>query len=99
MPPFLIPKNNNCILHIWLIPNAKENKLYGLFNGYLKLYIASPAVEGKANKALIAYLADLFKLRKNQITFLQGEKAHQKTLLLETPAETVLTCLSQHIPL
>ena len=99
MPPFLSPYEGSCLLHILLVPNAKENKIYGLFNERLKLYISAPAVDGKANKALIKYLADLFNLKKNQISLIQGEKSHQKTVRLDAPIDHICTCLSQHIPL
>ena len=99
MPPFLIPDKDQSLLQISLIPNAKENKVFGLFNERLKLYISAPAIDGKANKALIKYLSSLFKLKKNQISLVQGEKSHQKTIKLEAPAEYICTCLSQYISL
>lgn len=99
MPPFLTSGEGYSLLQILLVPNAKENKIYGLFNDRLKLYISAPAVDGKANKALIKYLAELFKLKKNQISLVQGEKSHQKTVRLDAPIDHICTCLSQHIPL
>ena len=52
--------------NVKVIPNAKQNKLVEE-PGRLKVYLTAPAVEGKANMALIEFLAEHFKLKKNNI--------------------------------
>jgi len=48
----------------------------------MKLAITSPPVEGKANKAVIAYLASFFKLKKKDITIKHGLQSKTKSILL-----------------
>lgn len=50
----------------------------------LKLRIDAPAVDGKANKALVACMARLTGLKKSQVTLTKGHTARTKTLLLQT---------------
>ena len=45
-----------------------------------KIYLNAPAVDGKANKALIALLAEHFNVRKGQIEIIKGLKLRCKTI-------------------
>ncbi|MFA7308500.1 MAG: DUF167 domain-containing protein [Patescibacteria group bacterium] len=75
-------------LTIHLTPNAKKSEIAGtqtdLFgNEVLKIKVAAPPVEGKANEALIAFLADHFKVGKGRITILKGHTARTKVVEIE----------------
>lgn len=67
-------------------PGAKKDDVDGLYQDRLKLRLRAPAVEGKANKALVAYVADILGLKKNQVSIVGGEKSRCKTLRVETGA-------------
>ena len=43
-------------------------------------YVTAPAVDGKANKALVELLAEEFKVRKSQISIIKGLKSRHKTI-------------------
>ena len=45
-----------------------------------KIYLNAPAVDGKANKALIDLLAEHFNVRKGQIEIIKGLKLRRKTI-------------------
>jgi len=49
----------------------------------LKVHLTAPAVDGKANKALIVILSEYFKKRKNQIKITKGLKSPLKTINIE----------------
>jgi hypothetical protein len=66
-------------LSIKVIPNAKQNKIVEE-SGRMKVYLTAPPVEGKANKALIEFLSEHFKVKKNQIRIVRGEKSRDKVL-------------------
>lgn len=40
--------------------------------------IAAPAVDDKANTALLAFLADLFSVPKRNVTLISGERSREK---------------------
>lgn len=57
--------------------NAKRSKVVN-DEGNFKIYLNAPAVEGKANKALIEVLAGYFSVKKSQVVILKGEKSRNK---------------------
>lgn len=61
-------------LKIKVIANAKINSLEEYTDEILKLRINKPAVDGKANKAIIEYLSVQFDVPKSNIIILKGEK-------------------------
>ena len=75
-------------LAIKATPNAKKSEILGWENDpmagrVLKVKIAAPPVEGKANKAIIAFLAEQFNLPKSKVTLLKGETGRIKRFELE----------------
>ncbi len=60
-----------------VIPRAKKSKIE-TFNDGLKVYVNSPAIEGRANKELIEALAQYYKVRKCNITVIKGQKQRNK---------------------
>ena len=75
-------------INVRLTPNAKKSEIMGeetnLFGEkYLKIKVAAPPVEGKANKELISFLAEHFKVSKNKISILSGEKSRNKIVEIE----------------
>lgn len=69
-------------------PNAKKNEILGWENDalagrVLKVKIAAPPVEGKANKAIIAFLAEQFGISKSKVTLLKGETGRIKRFEVE----------------
>ena len=71
-------------IDIKVIPGAKKNAIKqerDIWEGDAwKVYVSAPAVDGKANKALIGLLADYFKVRKSQIEIIKGLKSRHKTI-------------------
>lgn len=66
------------VLMLYLQPGAKKTEAAGLHDGALKLRLNAPPVEGKANKALIAWLADWFDVPKNRVLLESGELSRHK---------------------
>jgi hypothetical protein len=66
-------------LNIRVIPNAKQNKL-AEESGRIKIYLNSPPVEGKANKALVEFLAEHYNIKRNRIKIISGEKSRNKII-------------------
>ncbi|MDR1907097.1 MAG: DUF167 domain-containing protein [Puniceicoccales bacterium] len=61
-----------------VIPNASRSEMIAEENGDLKVKVQVPPEDGKANKAVIQLLAKHFKVAKNRIKIVAGEKSHQK---------------------
>lgn len=71
-------------IDIKVIPGAKKNAVKqerDMWEGDTwKVYVNAPAVDGKANKALIALLAEYFQVRKSRIEITKGLKSRHKTI-------------------
>jgi uncharacterized protein (TIGR00251 family) len=68
------------ILRVHVVPNAKSDVVVGERGGALKIKLRAPAVEGKANAALVHFLAEQLKLPRNAIVLKRGEKSRGKTI-------------------
>lgn len=62
-------------IEIKVVPNAKRNEFKDS-----KIYLTAPAVEGKANQALIEFLAEHFNVKKRQVKIVRGLKSRQKVV-------------------
>jgi uncharacterized protein (TIGR00251 family) len=71
------------ILNLKIVPNAKAEKLVKEQDRY-KVYIAAPAVDGKANQRLVEFLAGHFKVKKTAVTILRGQTSRLKVVEIKT---------------
>ncbi len=82
---FITSKENGIEIKVRLHPNAKKNAFTGIWNNtHLKIDINAPAVDGKANAALINFLAKFFHIRKSAIEILSGETSREKRLFIQS---------------
>ncbi len=73
-------EDGTIILSLYVQPRAGKNELAGLHDGALKLRLTTPPVDGKANKAVIAFLAKKLKLSKSAVVLHRGLKSRRKQL-------------------
>lgn len=66
-----------------VIPKAHKNSLAGIEDGVLVVRLSAPPVEGKANVALVDYLATVLGLRKRQVWLESGQKSRHKLVRVE----------------
>jgi len=59
-------------------PRASRDEIVGAVDGALKIRLSAPAVENRANKALVEFLADVLKRPKSAVRILSGEHARNK---------------------
>ncbi|MFU7598337.1 DUF167 domain-containing protein [Legionella pneumophila] len=78
--PWYKQKNNGLILSLLIQPGAKCNQVVGAVGGELKIKIAAPSIEDKANMELVRYLSVLFKVPKSQIKIKRGLKSRHKII-------------------
>lgn len=69
-----------CKLAIKALPNAPRSALAGWLGDALKVRVRAPALEGRANDELCAFIADTLGLPRRAVTLAQGEKSRQKLL-------------------
>jgi uncharacterized protein (TIGR00251 family) len=68
-------------------PGAKRSEFAGRHGERIKLRLAAPPVEGKANAALIEFLAEYFGVPRRNVTILAGVKSRSKRVAIEGAPE------------
>ena len=77
---FIKKTQDGFLLSLRIEPRSSKSAIVGIHGDKLKIKIKSPPVDGKANKELISFLADTFKVRKSDISILSGHNAKEKTV-------------------
>lgn len=61
-------------------PGAKRSEITGLHGGALKIKLAAPPIEGRANDALLKFIADWFAVPLRQVELKQGGQSRHKVV-------------------
>ncbi len=69
-------------IDVKVIPAAKRN-FFKQEGESIKVYLTAVPIDGKANKALISFLAQHFVVKKSQITIIKGLQSRHKTINIE----------------
>lgn len=75
-------------LTVHVQPGAKTTSCAGIHGDALKIRLAAPPVDGKANQALITWLAQTLGRPQNAITLIRGQTSRRKTLNIDAGAYT-----------
>jgi uncharacterized protein len=79
-------------LRFHVVPNAKIDSVVVEHGGAIKIRLRAPAVEGKANAALIRFLAEQLKLPRHSIVLERGHTSREKLIRMDgLTAEDVRT--------
>jgi uncharacterized protein (TIGR00251 family) len=65
-------------IEVYAMPNAHKTQVAGLHDGTLKIRVAAPALEDKANQELIRFLAAAFKVGRRDVVLLSGDHSRHK---------------------
>lgn len=63
-------------------PGAKRTEIVGLHGDALKIKLAAPPVEGKANEALLRFIADQFAVPLRNVELKQGGQSRHKVIAI-----------------
>jgi uncharacterized protein (TIGR00251 family) len=77
------------VLNIRVQPRASQNAIAGVVGEQLKIRLTAPPVDGKANRALLKFLAKCCGVPHGQVTLLCGETGRNKRVRIDNP---------QHLP-
>ena len=91
-PPSLVPQ---ATIAVRVTPGAKRNEVSNMADGALRIKVAAPAVDGRANEALIYFVSQLLHVRPRQVTIFRGQTSRQNLLhidgLSQAQAEAMLS--------
>jgi len=91
--PWLKPQGDGVILTLHIQPGAKKTEIAGIHGDALKIRLAAPPVDGKANQALIAFLADTLGMTKQHFTLVSGQTSRAKRIAVAGGEATVVAAV------
>lgn len=75
-------------LQVQVMPNAKRTGVAGMHGDALKIRLQAQPVEGKANEALVRFVADALALPKSAVAVSHGATSRRKLLEIIAPGMT-----------
>jgi uncharacterized protein (TIGR00251 family) len=70
-------------LSVYVQPRASRNEVVGMHHGYLKIRLAAPPVDGAANSALVAFIADELGVARSSVRIAMGATGRRKVVVIE----------------
>lgn len=80
---FRLAADGRITLTLHIQPGAKKTEFAGLHGDALKIRLAAPPVDGKANEALIKFVAETLKLPKSAVNLKSGQTSRRKVLEIQ----------------
>ena len=72
-----------CTLELKTIPNAPRDEIVGWLGEALKVKVHAPALEGRANDALLGFLAEKLGVPRRAVTLIRGDKSRHKVVRVD----------------
>jgi len=72
-----------CRIHLHVAPRASRTKVGGLHDGRIKLAVAAPPVEGRANEEIVKFLARALRVGKSSVRIVSGETGKRKVVEID----------------
>lgn len=67
-----------CRLTVWVTPNARRSEVSGLAENMLRVRLQAPPIDGKANEALVRFLAETLQLSRSTVSIVAGHTGRRK---------------------
>jgi uncharacterized protein len=93
LPVWLQNQGTHCILTLHIQPGAKKTDIAGEHGDALKIRLSAPPVEGKANAALISFLAKVLRLPKVAVRLKSGDTSRHKRIEIDATPDAILKVL------
>lgn len=100
MPKFKLHDGvGGAALNVRVTPRSRRNEIAGVrSDGTLKIRITAPPVDGKANAALVKFLADVLGVRRPRVEIVAGHTGLDKIIsIIDMSAEEVQQRILDHL--
>lgn len=71
-------RDNGVLFAVYVQPRATRDEIAGIRGGAVKVRLTAPPVEGKANRALVHFLAEVLGVPPRNVTVEAGERGREK---------------------
>jgi uncharacterized protein (TIGR00251 family) len=86
----IIRRQNAIVFYVKVIPASSRTSFENIRNGMLRIKVSAAPERGKANQALISFLADKLKVKKKFITIISGLRSKIKQIAVEQLSPEIL---------
>jgi uncharacterized protein (TIGR00251 family) len=97
-PLWCRPVAGGVVLALHVQPGARRAGLVGEHGGRLKLAVAAPPADGRANEAVLQLVADLLAVPRRAVALVSGAAARDKRVQVELAPALALARLAAHLP-
>ena len=91
---FRLTADGRITLTLHIQPGAKKTEFAGRHGDALKIRLAAPPVDGKANEALIKFIAETLRLPKSAVNLKSGQTSRRKVLEVSGAEASVVAALA-----
>jgi len=71
---------DGCTVSVRVHPGARRSVVSGIYGGAVKISLTTPPVDGRANEALIAFVAELLRIPRARVSLVAGITGRAKVL-------------------
>ena len=71
---------DGCTVSVRVHPGARKNGVSGVHAGAVKISLTAPPVDGRANEALIAFVAEMLRIPRGRVNLVSGMTSRTKVL-------------------
>jgi len=83
-------RDGRVLLRVYVQPRASRDRFAGLYDDAVKIALTAPPVDGKANAAVIKFLASFLNVKKKDLEIKHGLQSRNKSVLIRgVSAESV----------
>ena len=96
LPAWIEARGDGVVVVLHVQPGARRTAIVGPHGDRLKVAVASPPADGRANTTLIEFLADRLAIPKSRLRLVSGASSREKRLAIDValPASTVAAALA-----
>jgi uncharacterized protein len=86
-------KDGRLVFKVQVVPRSSRSEVAGEHNGSLRMRVASPPVDGAANKELVRVLAKAFNVSRSAVSIVSGHNSRLKQVSVEGVSSSALSVL------
>lgn len=96
LPAWMKARSDGLVIALHVQPGARRTAIVGPHGDRLKVAVSSPPTDGRANTALLEFLAERLAIPKSCLRLLSGASSREKRVAIDTPlaASTVAAALA-----
>ena len=79
----MIPRDPSAVLSVRVVPRSAKEGVAGFAEGVVRIRLNAPPVEGRANEALVRFLAGALGVSKGRIAIVAGETGRNKIVRVD----------------